>query len=62
MGVPDYDSSPFSTATTQTELITMVKSGKLPPLPAYISPALKTVVRAMLTLNVSRGIMGPGCS
>ncbi|ORY33500.1 kinase-like domain-containing protein [Naematelia encephala] len=43
--------SPFSTAQTQTELITMVKSGKLPPLPAHISPALKSVIRAMLNLN-----------
>lgn len=49
------DSSPFSTAQTQQELITMVKSGKLPALPAHISPGLKGVIRAMLNLNVSTG-------
>ncbi|WWD19593.1 hypothetical protein CI109_104055 [Kwoniella shandongensis] len=43
--------SPFSTAQTQAELISMVKSGKLPPLPAQYSPALKSVIKAMLTLN-----------
>lgn len=46
-------SSPFSAAKTQQELITMVKSGKLPPLPSHISPSLKAVIRAMLNLNVS---------
>lgn len=30
----------------------MVKSGKLPPLPSNISPALKLVIKAMLSLNV----------
>jgi len=45
--------SPFSTAQTQTELITMVKSGKLPSLPAHISPGLKGVIKVMLNLNVS---------
>ncbi|WVN84935.1 uncharacterized protein L203_100072 [Cryptococcus depauperatus CBS 7841] len=43
--------SPFSAAQTQPELITMVKSGKIPPLPAQYSAALKTVIKAMLTLN-----------
>ncbi|WWC64633.1 uncharacterized protein I303_107244 [Kwoniella dejecticola CBS 10117] len=43
--------SPFSQAQTQPELISMVKSGKLPSLPAQYSPALKSVVKAMLTLN-----------
>ncbi|RSH91826.1 G2-specific serine/threonine protein kinase [Saitozyma podzolica] len=43
--------SPFSTAQTQAELITMVKSGRLPPLPSHISPALKSVIKAMLNLN-----------
>ncbi|KAK8853176.1 hypothetical protein IAR55_003878 [Kwoniella newhampshirensis] len=43
--------SPFSTAQTQAELIAMVKSGKLPPLSAQYSPALKSVIKAMLTLN-----------
>lgn len=47
-------SSPFSTATTQEELISMVKSGKLPPLPGHISPTLKSVIRAMLSLNPVR--------
>lgn len=47
-------SSPFSTAQTQAELITMVKSGRLPPLPSHISPALKSVIKAMLNLNVRR--------
>ncbi|WRT70274.1 uncharacterized protein IL334_007272 [Kwoniella shivajii] len=43
--------SPFSQAQTQAELISMVKSGKLPSLPAQYSPALKSVIKAMLTLN-----------
>ncbi|WWD03623.1 hypothetical protein V865_001678 [Kwoniella europaea PYCC6329] len=43
--------SPFSQAQTQAELISLVKSGKLPSLPAQYSPALKNVIRAMLTLN-----------
>ncbi len=30
----------------------MVKSGKLPPLPSGISPALKLAIKAMLNLNV----------
>jgi NIMA (never in mitosis gene a)-related kinase len=51
--IADYCSSPFSTAQTQAELIQMVKSGRLPPLPSHISLALKGVIRAMLTLNVS---------
>lgn len=46
--------SPFSTATTQEELISMVKSGRLPPLPGHISPTLKSVIRAMLSLNPVR--------
>ncbi|KAL7418426.1 hypothetical protein Q5752_006884 [Cryptotrichosporon argae] len=46
--------SPFSTARTQEELISMVRSGKLPPLPAAISPSLKSVIRAMLNLNPAR--------
>lgn len=54
MGVLDMSPrSPFATAQTQAELIAMVKSGKLPPFPAHVSPMLKQVVRAMLTLNVS---------
>ncbi|KAL1412726.1 hypothetical protein Q8F55_000473 [Vanrija albida] len=47
-------SSPFSAAKTQQELISMVKSGKLPPLPSNISPSLKAVIRAMLNLNPVR--------
>ncbi|WWC71982.1 uncharacterized protein I206_105941 [Kwoniella pini CBS 10737] len=43
--------SPFSQAQTQPELISMVKSGKLPALPTQYSPALKSVIKAMLTLN-----------
>ncbi|WWC91663.1 uncharacterized protein L201_006609 [Kwoniella dendrophila CBS 6074] len=43
--------SPFSQAQTQAELISLVKSGKLPALPAQYSPALKSVIKAMLTLN-----------
>lgn len=30
----------------------MVKSGKIPPLPARYSSALRSVIKAMLTLNV----------
>jgi len=47
------NSSPFSSATTQAELITLVKSGKIPPLPSQYSSALGRVIRAMLNLNVS---------
>ncbi|ORX40631.1 kinase-like domain-containing protein [Kockovaella imperatae] len=47
-------SSPFSTAQTQAELIAMVKSGRLPPLPSSISPELTQVVKAMLTLNPAK--------
>lgn len=47
-------SSPFSAAQTQPELITMVKSGKIPSLPARYSPALRSAIKAMLTLNVRR--------
>lgn len=47
-------SSPFSTAQTQSELIQMVRSGKLPALPAQYSSALKNVIKAMLTLNASQ--------
>ncbi|WVQ84715.1 hypothetical protein IAT38_006872 [Cryptococcus sp. DSM 104549] len=46
--------SPFSAAQTQPELIAMVKSGKLPPLPAQYSPALKSAIKAMLTLNPTK--------
>ncbi|BEI94695.1 uncharacterized protein CcaverHIS019_0702760 [Cutaneotrichosporon cavernicola] len=46
--------SPFHTARTQEELISMVKSGKMPPLPSNISPALKLVIKAMLNLNPIR--------
>lgn len=31
----------------------MVKSGKLPPLPGNISASMRTVIKAMLSLNVS---------
>ncbi|OXC70621.1 hypothetical protein AYX13_00598 [Cryptococcus neoformans] len=46
--------SPFSAAQTQPELITMVKSGKIPPLPARYSSALRSVIKAMLTLNPTK--------
>ncbi|WVQ73033.1 hypothetical protein IAR50_002596 [Cryptococcus sp. DSM 104548] len=46
--------SPFSNAQTQQELITMVKSGKIPPLPPHYSPALRSVIKAMLTLNPTK--------
>ncbi|ODN81535.1 hypothetical protein L202_01955 [Cryptococcus amylolentus CBS 6039] len=46
--------SPFSNAQTQQELITMVKSGKIPPLPSHYSPALRSVIKAMLTLNPTK--------
>ncbi|WVR07723.1 hypothetical protein IAU60_004765 [Kwoniella sp. DSM 27419] len=46
--------SPFHTAQTQPELISMVKSGRLPPLPTQYSPALKNVIKAMLNLNPVR--------
>ncbi|KIR51410.1 NEK protein kinase [Cryptococcus gattii Ru294] len=46
--------SPFSAAQTQPELITMVKSGKIPPLPARYSPALRSAIKAMLTLNPTK--------
>ena len=54
--------SPFSTAQTQAELIAMVKSGRLPPLPATISPELTQVIRAMLTLNVRVHVVTRGRS
>ncbi|WVR00242.1 hypothetical protein IAU59_007384 [Kwoniella sp. CBS 9459] len=43
--------SPFHNAQTQAELISMVKSGKLPALPSQYSLALRSVIKAMLTLN-----------
>ncbi|KIR29347.1 NEK protein kinase [Cryptococcus deuterogattii LA55] len=46
--------SPFSAAQTQPELITMVKSGKIPSLPARYSPALRSAIKAMLTLNPTK--------
>jgi NIMA (never in mitosis gene a)-related kinase len=46
--------SPFATAQTQEELIGMVRSGKLPPLPSCISPNLKLAIRSMLNLNPTR--------
>ncbi|OCF38189.1 NEK protein kinase [Kwoniella heveanensis BCC8398] len=43
--------SPFHTAQTQAELISMVKSGRLPALPSQYSLTLRSVIKAMLTLN-----------
>ncbi|KAH9949050.1 kinase-like protein [Amylocystis lapponica] len=42
---------PFHEAKTQAELSILIRNGRIPPLPKGYSPALSSVIKAMLNLN-----------
>ncbi|KAI0085015.1 kinase-like domain-containing protein [Irpex rosettiformis] len=42
---------PFHEAKTHAELSVMIRNGRIPPLPKGYSPALGTIIKAMLNLN-----------
>lgn len=42
---------PFAEAKTHAELSILIRNGRIPPLPKGYSPALSSVIKAMLNLN-----------
>jgi NIMA (never in mitosis gene a)-related kinase 2 len=42
---------PFHEAKTHAELSILIRNGRIPPLPKGYSPALSSVIKAMLNLN-----------
>ena len=42
---------PFHEAKTHAELSILIRNGRIPPLPKGYSPALASVIKAMLNLN-----------